>query len=280
MKRVLHWFIYGSSKKLNALEVACLDCWKSNLPKDAVLLLDQQLQHLKFVSRQLKGKLTVFSPYDVSFCWPKEFLFPLGGQEAVVFRLTIKVMLPDQEKRIKAEIHLFSGRFCSIRFNMPLKNVRAGDYEILDCNVLADVLCPSGSLPVSRMAVQDLPDCIKDITNEGYIDARKALSEEKINEKIKQLDVFLPPDYLDILKHADGIETESYELHGLSNAWQLPQEDADYLILVMIKGNGYIGVQRGNKDGALFYIDNINDEIQSLGNSIAIAIKGKCTSSG
>lgn len=234
---ILYYRFFGS-KKIRTYEKACLEAWTQKLSKDALAIVEQQVNLFNLIGRQSYDKLVIFW-YIKDFSYqnlPEKFLFPLK-YEAVVAKVWFRTNDKKTGSKYSAEITFYQGRIFSIEFSKPPKNIfinpkdKNNKLEIIDVIVLLD---PMVANPYATETLNNisLTGWLSDWNQKwGLENLKQPLSNSKRNHLLKQYDSAFPEDYLELVAQTEGLKVKHCDIHGLSKIRSIVRPDDNYYIL-------------------------------------------------
>lgn len=286
MERILYFVsdIYHrafGSTKLRACESACLEAWKRELSPAAVAILDRQLEFYDLVQRQSADKLVCFYRIGDPACkkLPEDSLFPFRAEDTSVARVALRATGSKGRSSLRADISLFRGRFFGLEFNkrpqtvFP-KDVKSEKVEVTDVAVLVDPMSVESYETEPLRDTSTLRGWLREWAQERELrELHQPLPPSTRDKIVEHLDTGLPSDYLELVEQTEGVEVGHCEIHGLSQIRTIVLPDVGLYILAEVEDRGAVGVQQGESDGVLYYLDNETHEAEAVGTSLRAVIE-------
>ena len=103
-------------------------------------------------------------------------------------------------------------------------------------------------------------------------DLRGPLPQTQLAPLLDRIDAQLPSDYLDFVTQTDGARLAScVVVHGLTGIREIVWPNENYYVIAEKTGHA-LAVKRGDRTGALYLINNEDDEARPYGKSLEKAV--------
>jgi len=251
-----------------------------NMPATASAVFKDQLNYYNYFSHWVRKQEVLFLKLNLGFKdLPDSAKMPFReiGTFPVICakpKSAIKTGLPTA----RVDILVDNGEFREMIFDLPPRKVfgrrfiSEDEISLFDIKLLFDPMNPNPFPTLPFNDASRLPKWLSTSIDPTTIsEMYTPLSEEIRLRIVDYYDLQFPDDYLELVSTTEYIDSDDFEIFGLSKIWIYLTPDEYVLKVVEIKGHGALCLLRGQEPG-LYYIDNEDHIPVPIGNSLKEAI--------
>jgi hypothetical protein len=250
---------------LKGHEVKILEAVCSALPQEASALLKTQIDQVNYVQRLAGGKeVNLYSMRDGQAKFSRKSRFPNSSEEAKLAVVTLK---DGAGKVIRLSVWMCNGHIFSLEYNQSPQVSKHSEIEILNVTVVTD--------PMRKEQQEWRSGTIESWVNDYLIGKSISLRNPISRDEIERCNhEGLPEDYLDILRQANGIKSDSLILLGIDlvRNLELPNDEGVYQIFAELPDKGVLAIQKASSSGDIFFIDFEDNEATKVGKTLRQAL--------
>lgn len=209
---VRKWFKRESKGRLRPVELLVLDAIASSLPSDLAEILRAQSSSINLVQRFAHGSEVNFYQKERGKLVAPERLFGFVQEEFLLATVTLKS--PESKGLIAVKVWVVNGRLFQLKVNAPLSKMKA-EFEVRSVD-LNPTLLPEGG-------VQPKGPILEALSRQWKVtEIQPSLSEERRASALDIIRNVLPPDFLELMREADGFKVDHWTILGLESIYALP----------------------------------------------------------
>jgi len=219
------------------------------LPEESAVVLQRQMQDVASVYRD-GGEVIYRSKRGKSHSAP-----PFAAKDAELKFATVRFSLSNPREIWVSDFFLIMGHLGALVFTPKPPSIReASEVNVKDAIILRNPDLPVAQVtsePIARENVT-LPAWLRAVEKTHEVrDLHEPLSPDHRQRTVKNITAELPPDYLELMEQAEGLEVGNIGILGLSQAYEVVMPDWTYYLLAEVNNVGMLGVKTHSKDGVL-----------------------------
>jgi hypothetical protein len=90
---------------------------------------------------------------------------------------------------------------------------------------------------------------------------------------IEQMDAVLPVDYVDLVSQTEGLEVNTWRIHGFADIRRIPQPEHNYFILAESAEGDAIAVRQRSNESEVYFLQTGEEPAVALGKSFVRALE-------
>ncbi len=197
--------------------------------------------------------------------------FPLVVPEAKL--ATITYSAPGDSRPSRVDFWLVRGHLFSMQFSQSPRRVDPDQAEIGNVKLLVDPMVPAEVVEPHSLDPALLTGWLAEWAGRWEVtDLKAPSSPDERSGKLRQMDVTLPSDYLELVSQTDGLRINGCRVYGLTDIREVAMPDATYFVLAEMEDHGVLAAKQSQSRGTLYFFAYDRDG-SAVGSSLRAAVE-------